>query len=136
MASAGLGYRLMGVPGESVEDEALRALVPGRADAEGVVQEAFTTLARWPDVSASSGALPWLLTVVRNACVRPSREMVLMRDIEGLSGEKTAQRLGLSMAAMKAVFTGPGWPCGRTCLQTDLRERAKHPARGGVRVSL
>ena len=116
-------------------------------DADDAVQLAFITLARRPDVQQSKGVLPWLMTVVRNACVamlRPfskrvplseghgivdeglsadaalerfelvsqvhaaiaaldadSRAVIVLRDIEGLSGEETAKRLNLHPAAMK-----------------------------------
>lgn len=120
-------------------------------DADDAVQEAFVTLARRPDVARHSGALSWLMTSVRNACIRmlrpfirqrrslgeqmeveevvsptldpqealerwelvqsvhaaiaalprPYREVMVMRDLEGLSGEETCQSLGLEPAAMK-----------------------------------
>lgn len=121
-------------------------------DAEDAVQEAFAALARRPDVARHSGALSWLMTTVRNACLRmlrpflrerrslgerlgdieevesplvnpqqalerwelmkrvhsaiaalprPYREVVVMRDLEGLSGEETCRALGLEPAAMK-----------------------------------
>jgi RNA polymerase sigma-70 factor, ECF subfamily len=150
----------------SGDDEALRALVRlyhdrayrfGRRvcrdgfDADDAVQMAFITLARRPDVQRSAGVLPWLYTVVRNACtamLRPiasrlrvglsdrqaldvadealtpeaalerfelvsqvheaiavldaeSRAVLVLRDIEGLSGEETAKRLNVPLAAMK-----------------------------------
>lgn len=121
-------------------------------DADDAVQMAFVILARRPDVQRSDGVLPWLYTVVRNACtamLRPlairlrepltgsrealdvadsaltpeaalerfelvtqvhdaiamldadSRAVLVLRDLEGLSGEETAQRLNLTQAAMK-----------------------------------
>jgi RNA polymerase sigma-70 factor (ECF subfamily) len=120
-------------------------------DADDAVQEAFVALARRPDVARHGGALSWLMTSVRNACLRmlrpflrdrgslgerggteeavspqldpqqilerwelaqsvhaaiaalprPYREVVVMRDLEGLSGEETCQSLGLEPAAMK-----------------------------------
>jgi RNA polymerase sigma-70 factor (ECF subfamily) len=121
-------------------------------DADDAVQEAFVALARRPDVARHSGALSWLMTSVRNACLRmlrpflrerrslgervsgteevvsplldpqqalerwelaqsvhaaiaalprPYREVVVMRDLEGLSGEETCQVLGLEPATMK-----------------------------------
>ena len=39
-------------------------------DADDAVQEAFTRLAVRRDVVADQGALSWLMTVVRNACLR------------------------------------------------------------------
>ena len=151
----------------SGDDEALRELVRlyhdrayrfGRRvcrdgfDADDAVQMAFITLARRPDVQRSDGVLPWLYTVVRNACtamLRPiasrlrvglsdsrqaldvadealtpeaalerfelvsqvhdaiavldaeARAVLVLRDIEGLSGDETAKRLNLPLAAMK-----------------------------------
>jgi RNA polymerase sigma-70 factor (ECF subfamily) len=149
------------------DEEALRELVRlyhdrayrfGRSvcrdgyDADDAVQMAFIILARRPDVQISAGVLPWLYTVIRNACtamLRPiasrlreplsdsrqaldvpdealtaeaalerfelvsevhraiaaldadSRAVLVLRDIEGLSGEETAARLKLTLAAMK-----------------------------------
>src|SRR6516165_4424296 len=78
----------------SLDDDALAALVTqyhdrvyrfGRRvcrdafDAEDAVQEAFTKLARRPDVAADRGALSWLFSVVRNACRRVLRPLVERR---------------------------------------------------------
>ena len=38
--------------------------------ADDAVQDAFAALARRPEVVRGEGALPWLYTVVRNACLR------------------------------------------------------------------
>jgi RNA polymerase sigma-70 factor (ECF subfamily) len=120
-------------------------------DADDAVQEAFTKLAKRRDVIADPGALSWLFSVVRNACLRmlrrfagnrrglgepvdleeiparqenaqealerlqlvqsvhaaiaalerPYREVVVLRDLEGLSGEQTCAALGLETATMK-----------------------------------
>src|SRR3954464_13654077 len=121
-------------------------------DADDAVQEAFIALARRPDVARHGGALSWLMTSVRNACLRmlrpflrqrlnlgerldnadevvsplldpqqaleryelvqsihaaiaalprPYREVVVMRDLEGLTGEETCHSLGLEPATMK-----------------------------------
>ena len=121
-------------------------------DADDAVQEAFTKLARRPDVVRDRGALSWLMTVVRHACLhlmrpfarerralgerivdadtvaaqagdphealerwelvqrvhtaiaglpQPLREVLVMRDIEGISGADTCKALGLGLAAMK-----------------------------------
>lgn len=123
------------------------------ADADDAVQEAFVQLARRPDVVQHPGALSWLMTVVRNACLRllrpfrrerrvlgervedaddhaadqldpraalerwqlvhavhaaiaaldrPAREVLVMRDLEGLTGDETCAALGLAPAAMKS----------------------------------
>ena len=122
-------------------------------DADDAVQEAFIKLAKRPEVIKDQGALSWLMTVVRNACLRmmrpflrqrralgeqeeafavqeaadpldpqqalerfelvqsvhaaiaqlgrPYREVLVMRDLEGLSGEDTCRALGLEPATMK-----------------------------------
>jgi RNA polymerase sigma-70 factor (ECF subfamily) len=120
-------------------------------DADDAVQEAFTKLATRRDVMADPSALSWLLTVVRNACLRllrpfvrqrralgeeqaadevpstedgperalerfelvgrvhaaiaglsePYRQVIVLRDLEGLSAEETCKALGLELAAMK-----------------------------------
>jgi len=120
-------------------------------DADDAVQEAFAKLAKRHDVIAHPGVLSWLLSVVRNACLRmlrrfardrrilgervdleeiparqqngqdalerlelvqsvhaaiaslerPYREVLVMRDLEGLSGEDTCATLGLETATMK-----------------------------------
>jgi len=121
-------------------------------DADDAVQEAFSKLARKPELHAQSGALFWLMTVVKNACrrmlrplvrqrrhlgerltdgpelegveldperalerfelvqavhaaiatlERPYREVLILRDLEGLTGPETCELLGLEPAAMK-----------------------------------
>jgi len=121
-------------------------------DAEDAVQEAFSKLARRPEVMRDAGALAWLKTVVRHVCLRmlrpfarerrtlgqrvdeadavpsdaedahqalerwelvrsvhagiaalerPYREVLVMRDLEGLSGDETCRALGLELATMK-----------------------------------
>jgi RNA polymerase sigma-70 factor, ECF subfamily len=121
-------------------------------DADDAVQEAFIKLAARPDVVQDRHPLPWLLTVVRRACLRllrpwarqrrvlgeriddateiaspqldpeqaierwqlvqavhaaiatlerPLREVLVLRDLEGLSGEETRAVLGLELASMK-----------------------------------
>ncbi|MBA3461705.1 MAG: sigma-70 family RNA polymerase sigma factor [Deltaproteobacteria bacterium] len=121
-------------------------------DADDAVQEAFVKLAGRADVVKHPGALSWLMTVVRNACMRmlrpfarqrralgdqvgddvevpsgqidpreaierlelvqavhaaiatlerPYREVLLMRDLEGMTGEETCVALGLELATMK-----------------------------------
>lgn len=151
------------------DDDALRALVQAyhdrvyrfgvrvcrdRFDAEDAVQEAFAKLSRRPDVVRDQGALSWLMSVVKHACMRmlrpfvrerralgervdelseardagadvdphsalerwelvqavhaaiaglerPYREVLVLRDIEGMSGEATAAALGIELATMK-----------------------------------
>jgi len=121
-------------------------------DADDAVQEAFSKLARRPDVAADPSVLSWLMSVVRNTCHRlwrpfarermalgersdeleslpsdgldpeaalerfqlvravheaiaaldrPLREVLVLRDLEGLSGEQVCVALGLTEAAMK-----------------------------------
>ncbi len=145
------------------DDEALAALVRtyhdrvvryGRRvcrddfDADDAVQEAFSKVARRPELVRDGGVLGWLMTVVRNACHRlwrpfarerhmlgerveletlattdhpierwelvqavhvaiaqldrPSREVIILRDLEGMSGEETCRELGIDLAAMKS----------------------------------
>jgi RNA polymerase sigma-70 factor (ECF subfamily) len=122
-------------------------------DADDAVQEAFTKLARRPDVQRDPGVLSWLFTVVRHTCARllrpfwrerahlgarleeaeeiaspqlspeamlerwrlvervqqaiatldrPYREVLVLRDLEGLPGETVCATLGISQAAMKS----------------------------------
>jgi RNA polymerase sigma-70 factor (ECF subfamily) len=122
-------------------------------DAEDAVQDAFVALSRRPDVVRHPGALSWLMTVVRNACLRllrplrrtralleehvegnqaipspqldpeaalerwrlvhlvhraiaalerPYREVLVLRDLEGQTGEQVCAALGLTEAAMKS----------------------------------
>lgn len=121
-------------------------------DADDAVQEAFSKLARKPELQRNEGALFWLLSVVKNACrrmlrpfarqrkhlgerldetpevasseldpqtaierfelvravhaaiatlERPYREVLILRDLEGLSGPETCDALGLELTAMK-----------------------------------
>ena len=119
-------------------------------DADDAVQEAFVKLARRPDVMADRGALSWLMSVVRNACLRllrpfsrraslpadgvvesvaadtlepdlllekfelvrqvqaaiaslPAayRQVLILRDLEGLSGAETARMLELDPSTLK-----------------------------------
>lgn len=123
-------------------------------DAADAVQEAFATLARRREMVRETSVLGWLLTVVRNACMRllrpfqtarrhlgerldadtidppapdldperalarwrlvhrvhaaiaalepTQREVLVLRDLEGLSGDEVCAALGLSQAAMKS----------------------------------
>ena len=52
-------------------------------DADDAVQEAFAKLATRPDVVRDPSALSWLLSVVRNACMRMLRPFVRERRALG-----------------------------------------------------
>lgn len=121
-------------------------------DADDAVQEAFAKLARRPEVMRDPSVLSWLMSTVRNACLRllrpfvrerrslgerteadevgtsalapdaalerfrlvhavhdaiaaldlEAREVLLLRDVEGLTSEETAKALGIGEAAMKS----------------------------------
>jgi len=143
-------------------------------DADDAVQEAFAKLATRTDVLADEGALSWLLTVVRHACLRllrpfqrqrralgeqvgetdeadvadaglspeaalerwelvravhaavaelepPYRAVLVLRDLEGLSGEETCAALGLELAAMKTRLHR-----ARAALREKIRRSAPH----------
>lgn len=90
----------------SGDDEAVRELVGlyhdrvyrfGRSvcrdgfDADDAVQSAFITLARRPDVQKSPTVLPWLMAVVRNAC------MALLRPLSSRLREPTSARAALDI---------------------------------------
>lgn len=129
-----------------------RTVCRDHADAQDAVQDAFLKLARRPDVQADVTVLSWLMTVVRNACLRllrpfmrqqqrlaesplaadalasdeisperllqrwqlidgvhravaslplDYRRVLILRDIEGLSGHEVCSLLHISEAAMK-----------------------------------
>jgi RNA polymerase sigma-70 factor (ECF subfamily) len=134
-------------------------------DADDAVWEAFSKLSARRDVIADQGALSWLMTVVRNACLRllrpfaprrralgqeadsvaadapdpqaalerfelvrrvhaalaaldePYRQVLVLRDLEGLSGEETCAALGIELAAMKSRLHR-----ARTALREILRD--------------
>ncbi len=149
-------------------------------DADDAVQEAFTKLARRPEVARDAGVLFWLLAVVKNACLRmlrpfvrerrslgqrledadeaesetldpevalerwqlvqavhaaiakldrPHREVLIMRDVEGLSGEETCASLGLELSTMKTRLHR-----ARAELRTEL-SRFDRKRASGRRVS-
>lgn len=149
-------------------------------DADDAVQEAFTKLARRPEVARDAGVLLWLLAVVKNACLRmlrpfvrerrslgqrledadeaesetldpevalerwqlvqavhaaiaklarPHREVLIMRDVEGLSGEETCASLGLELSTMKTRLHR-----ARAELRTEL-SRFDRKRASGRRVS-
>jgi RNA polymerase sigma-70 factor (ECF subfamily) len=122
-------------------------------DAEDAVQEAFIKLSRRPDVQSDATVFSWLMSVVRNTCLRlmrpfirqqnpalaerhsdeaalsseeispekllerwqlidgvhraiatlPTdyRQVLILRDIEGLPGDEVSSMLNISEAAMK-----------------------------------
>jgi len=136
-------------------------------DADDAVQEAFVKLARRPDVAQDRGVFFWLMSVVKNACLRmlrpfarqrralgeaweadevesdgldphaalekfqvvrrvhtaiaalpeAYREVLVLRDLEGLSGEETARALGLELPAMKSRLYR-----ARSMLRTELQQ--------------
>ena len=139
-------------------------------DADDAVQEAFAKLASRGDVMRHQGVLAWLMTVVRNACLRmlrpflrerralgeriadadtlptseadprvalerwelvravhaaiatlerPFREVLVLRDLEALSGDETCAALGLTPAAMKTRLHR-----ARTKLRAALQQRS------------
>ena len=148
-------------------------------DAEDAVQEAFHKLSLRPDVVRDPSAFSWLMTVVRNACLRmlrpfmrerralgeraqgvdeldgapseqidaqqalerwelvravhaaialldrPSREVLVLRDLEGLSGEETCSVLGLELATMKTRLHR-----ARNQLRQELERARIQSARG------
>ncbi|WP_437923472.1 sigma-70 family RNA polymerase sigma factor [Sorangium sp. So ce291] len=153
-------------------------------DADDAVQEAFTKLARRPEVARDPGVLSWLMTVVRNACLRmlrpfareraslgarvddadavpsaaldpqaalerwrlvravheaiaaldrPYREVLVLRDVEGMTGEEVCQALGLGEAAMKSRLHRARQLVRREILRREDAPRAQRarPARGG-----
>ncbi|MFF0451607.1 RNA polymerase sigma factor [Streptomyces sp. NPDC004609] len=122
-----------------------RSLCASPQDAEDAAQEALIILYRKIGMLRASGALAsWMFRIVRNECLRRSRQLLhgppnvpdgavpsaedevlarleadrvaaaiaalpadqrrvlIMRDVQGLSGPMTAAALGLSTAAMKS----------------------------------
>lgn len=121
------------------------------SDTDDAVQHAFTALAKRADVASDPGALAWLLTTVRNACIRllrpfarqrralgepvdpdeaaalalspegalerfelvkqvhasiarlpePYRQVIVLRDLEGLTGDETCAALHIELSTMK-----------------------------------
>jgi RNA polymerase sigma-70 factor (ECF subfamily) len=73
-----------------------RSLGERAEDAEGVAYDqldAQAVLERWQLVQAVHAAIARL--------ERPYREVLVLRDLEGLSGEETCRTLGLELAVMK-----------------------------------
>lgn len=181
--SAGVAHAQMVRAAAAGDDEALTAMVTlyhdrvyrfgvrvcrDGFDADDAVQEAFTKLATRRDVIEDQGVLSWLMTVVRNACLRmlrpfarqrralgeaedadtvaseamspqramerfelvrrvhsaiaeleePYRQVLVLRDLEGLSGEETCSALGIELAAMKSRLHR-----ARAILRQKLREQ-------------
>lgn len=54
------------------------------------------------DEEAAENELKDCVAAVLSEVPAPYRDIYLMRDIEGLTGEETAQKLGLSLAAQKS----------------------------------
>jgi RNA polymerase sigma-70 factor (ECF subfamily) len=88
--------------GARVDDDALELLVrtyhdrvyrfglrvcQSAFDADDAVQDAFIKLARRPDVAGHASVLSWLMSVVRNACVRMLRPFTWRRRAPGGLGE-------------------------------------------------
>jgi RNA polymerase sigma-70 factor (ECF subfamily) len=149
-------------------------------DAEDAVQEAFLQLARRPDVTRDPSALSWLMSVVRNACLRmlrpfartrrslgerveeatvasrepdpdqvlerwqlveqvhcaigslplAYREVLVLRDLEGLSAEEVSKVLGIEVPALKSRLHR-----ARSQLREELKRLVGAPGGRRVRVS-
>jgi RNA polymerase sigma-70 factor, ECF subfamily len=142
-----------------------------RFDTDDSMQEAFTKLAKRPEVQHSETVLGWLMRVVQNTCKRmmrpfmrdrtlrgarteeasevpssqpdpeqalerfeliravhvgiaglalPYREVLIMRDLEGLSGEETCEALGLAPATMKTRLHRARSQLRANLLQTEV----------------
>jgi len=59
------------------------------------------------DERASAREVGRAIDAALAAMPREAREVLLLRDVEGLSGEETAASLGLGLAAMKSACTAP-----------------------------
>ncbi|MCP3097813.1 RNA polymerase sigma factor [Myxococcus sp. K15C18031901] len=141
-------------------------------DADDAVQEAFVKLARRPEVQRDAGVLAWLMSVVRNACLRmlrpfarerqplgerlgedevPAadaldpqqvlerwelvqvvhaaiagldpiyREVLILRDLEGLSGEEASRALGLELTTLKTRLHRARTRLREALLRRDVR---------------
>ena len=134
-------------------------------DAEDAVQEAFIKLARRPDVQRDRGALSWLMTTVRNTCLRILRRWRFLRSAPGEVGvadtvaasgstpEESLDRWRLIHRLHRLIAALPrdqrevlilrdieGQPAGQVCASLGLTEAAMksrlHRARGQLRDRL
>lgn len=102
------------------ERRALGERASGEAELERAPSEQIDpeqALVRWELVRAVHAAIALL--------DRPSREVLVMRDLEGLSGAQTCAALGLELATMKTRLHR-----ARAQLRSEL-ERAGAPSRSG-----
>lgn len=141
-------------------------------EAEDAVQEAFLVLSRRPDVLRGTSAFSWLLTVIRNACMRllrpflrqernlgervadsddvpneerspdrvlerwrlvravhecvaalePSlREVLILRDLEGMSAPEVGRLMGLTEEAVKSRLHRARTKMRQLIHKTDVR---------------
>jgi len=76
----------------------------GEPEHHATIEEAASLAADLPDAveRAASGEASAMLERALSMLSHDSREILLLRDIEGLSGPETAAALGLSLAAMKS----------------------------------
>jgi RNA polymerase sigma-70 factor (ECF subfamily) len=65
----------------------------------------------------------WQLVQTVHAAIatldRPAREVIVMRDLEGLSGEETCRALGIDMAAMKSRLHRARQRCKQAIAATE-----------------
>ena len=136
------------LPSPRPEDAALAALVVAerrrvhrfgrrvcrdRFDADDAVQEALLRLARRPELVASGGAVPWLLAVVRHACLRLLRPMARWRTLadpgapdaepDGAPSPEAALQRAEEERALRAALDALD-PVHREVLLLDLEGRS------------
>jgi RNA polymerase sigma-70 factor (ECF subfamily) len=80
--------------------------------------------ARRPDEQLQSDELRRHLQEATDALPEIYRTIFLIRDVEGLSTEETAELLGISVPTVKTRFTARGWPCGKPSPSTSTRNKA------------
>jgi RNA polymerase sigma-70 factor (ECF subfamily) len=93
-----------------------RRLLGERVDAEAGASEQVDperALERWELVQSVHAAIA--------ALERPYREVLVMRDLEGLSGQQTCEVLGIELATMKTRLHR-----ARTRLREELLRRGDH----------